>query len=64
MAQPIAPYLVEEHVVHGDTRWVAIRARGAEWSWLTPEEAAAIGRAWVEKYGNLSQPTARLLAAE
>ncbi|HEY6434170.1 MAG TPA: hypothetical protein VIZ17_19520 [Acetobacteraceae bacterium] len=64
MAQSVTPYSVEEHVVHGDTRWVAIRARGAEWSWLTPEEAAAIGRAWVEKYGNLSQSTPRRLAAE
>jgi hypothetical protein len=41
---------VEEHV-HGDTVWVAVRARGAEWSWLTPEEALRIGREWVEKYG-------------
>lgn len=46
------PYSVEERLVHGDSRWVAIRARGAEWSWLTPEEAAEIGRAWVEKYGS------------
>jgi hypothetical protein len=44
------PFSVEEHV-HGDTVWVAIRARGAEWSWLTPEEAARLGREWVEKYG-------------
>lgn len=64
MAQPVSPYSVEEHVVYGDTRWIAIRARGAEWSWLTPEEAAAIGRAWVEKYGNHAQITPRLIAAE
>jgi hypothetical protein len=51
MSQVIAPYSVEEHLVNGETQWVAIRARGAEWSWLTPEEAAAIGREWVEKYG-------------
>jgi len=44
------PLAVEEHV-HGDTLWVAVRARGAEWSWLTPEEALRIGREWVEKYG-------------
>ena len=44
------PFTVEEHT-HGDTLWVAIRARGAEWSWLTPEEAARLGRAWVERYG-------------
>jgi hypothetical protein len=41
---------VEEHV-HGDTVWVAVRARGADWSWLTPEEAVRIGREWIEKYG-------------
>lgn len=44
------PFSVEEHV-HGDTLWVAIRARGAEWSWLTPEEAARLGREWVARYG-------------
>lgn len=41
---------VEEHV-HGQTVWVALRSRGADWSWLTPEEAVALGRAWIEKYG-------------
>ena len=41
---------VEEHI-RGDTHWVAVRARGAEWSWLTPAEAAELGRLWVEKSG-------------
>ncbi len=59
----VGPYSVEEHAVHGDTRWVKIRARGAQWSWLTAEEAAAIGRIWVEKYGNQHEP-AQLVAAE
>ena len=40
---------VEEHV-HGDTVWIALRSRGADWSWLTPEEAVRLGRAWIEKY--------------
>lgn len=59
-------FSVEEHV-HGDTVWVAIRARGAEWSWLTPQEAARLGQEWVARYG---QPAAgehgepHLLAAE
>jgi hypothetical protein len=44
------PFAVEEHI-HGDTVWVAVRARGADWSWLTQEEAAHLGRHWVEKYG-------------
>ncbi len=39
----------EEHV-HGDTVWVALRSRGADWSWLTPEEAVRIGREWIDKY--------------
>jgi hypothetical protein len=50
-------FAVEEHV-HGDTRWVAIRARGAEWSWLTPEEAADLGRQWMEKYGSVTEAKA------
>lgn len=63
MSQAIGPYSVEEHHVHGETRWVAIRARGSEWSWLTVEEAVAIGRAWVEKYDSVQQET-YLAAAE
>ena len=56
MSVAISVYSVEERVVQGDTVWVAIRARGAEWSWLTSVEAAQLGRQWVEKYGN--QPDA------
>jgi hypothetical protein len=41
---------VEEHV-YGGTVWVAIRARGADWSWLTREEAARLGREWSARYG-------------
>lgn len=41
---------VEEHV-HGGTVWVAIRARGAEWSWLTQQEAAVLGRELAQRYG-------------
>lgn len=47
----MAPYEVQEWNVSGDTKWIAIRARGADWCWLTPAEALAIGRAWVERYG-------------
>ena len=43
--------VVEEHV-HGETVWVAVRARGADWSWLTPEEAVRIGREWIERYSS------------
>lgn len=64
MSHAVAPYAVEERLVHGETRWVAIRARGAEWSWLTPDEAAAIGREWVEKYGDGAQSAPHLMAAE
>ncbi|HSU05655.1 MAG TPA: hypothetical protein VLI93_08785 [Acetobacteraceae bacterium] len=64
MSHAAGPYSVEEHHIQGETRWVAIRARGAEWSWLTPEEAAAIGRDWVEKYGNGAHSSPRLMAAE
>lgn len=61
MAQAVSPFSVEERIVDGDTVWVAIRARGAEWSWLTPAEAAQLGRQWVERYGR-SEP--RMIAAE
>jgi hypothetical protein len=40
-----------EEQVHGDTVWVAIRSRGADWSWLTPEEAVGIAHQWLERYG-------------
>jgi hypothetical protein len=42
---------VQERVV-GDVRWIAIRARGADWSWLTPEEAAELARDWGRRYDN------------
>jgi hypothetical protein len=45
---------VEEHV-HGDTVWVALRSRGADWSWLTPEEAVRLGWALIEKYSSVPQ---------
>ncbi len=64
MTHAIAPYAVEERQIHGDTCWIAIRARGAEWSWLTPEEAAAIGRHWAEKYGADPRPAPTVIAAE
>ena len=41
---------VQERVV-GDVRWIAIRARGAEWSWLTPQEVVELAREWKERYG-------------
>lgn len=51
MIEANSPYTVEERQIHGETTWIAIRARGAEWSWLTPAEAAHLGRQWVERYG-------------
>ena len=51
MSPAVAPYVVEERAICGEKPWIAIRARGAEWSWLTPEEAVIIGRAWLERYG-------------
>jgi hypothetical protein len=54
MSEAVSAYSVEERVVQGETVWVAIRARGAEWSWLTPAEAARLGQQWVDKYGGNS----------
>ena len=62
MSHAISTYSVEERVVQGEAVWVAIRARGAEWSWLTPAEAAELGRQWVERYGSHARPV--LVAAE
>ena len=68
MPQSITSYSVEERILDGGTAWVAVRARGAEWSWLTPAEAADLGQQSVERYGpRHSRPTAtdnehRLLA--
>jgi hypothetical protein len=45
------PYAIKEELVNGETKWVAIRARGAEWSWLKPEEAVKIAQEWLAKYG-------------
>ena len=45
---------VEEHV-HGETVWVAVRSRGADWSWLTTDEAVRLGREWIEKYSAVPQ---------
>ena len=51
MSNAVGPYQVEQRLVGDETRWVAIRARGAEWSYLTPVEAADLGRQWVERFG-------------
>ena len=51
MPDGVAPFQVEERLVEGETRWVAIRARGAEWSYVTTDEAADLGRQWVERFG-------------
>jgi hypothetical protein len=49
--QPCSGFYSVEERSHGGTVWVAIRARGSDYSWLTPEEAAFIGRQWVVQYG-------------
>ena len=56
MPQAISSYSVEERILNGGTVWVAIRARGAEWSWLTPEEAAHLGQQWAARYGSQHSP--------
>jgi hypothetical protein len=52
MSEATSAYSVEERIVQAETVWVAIRARGAEWSWLTPAEAARLGQQWVDIYGS------------
>jgi hypothetical protein len=48
MSYPTA-VTVEEHT-QGDTVWVAVRARGAEWSWVTPDEAIELAWEWIKRY--------------
>lgn len=50
------PYVETMTHVAGDTEWVGVRARGAEWSWFTPAEAAALGRYWADTYANTLNP--------
>jgi hypothetical protein len=70
MPDATGPFSVEERMIDGDTCWIAIRARGAEWSWLTPAEAAHLGQKWVRRYGHMlpadndRQPTHLIVAAE
>jgi hypothetical protein len=45
------PYSIEERVLPGGIRWVAIRARGSEWSLLTPEQAATLRNIFLARYG-------------
>jgi hypothetical protein len=42
---------IQERIV-GGAQWIAIRARGAEWSWLTPQEAAELAQQWKARYGS------------
>lgn len=40
---------LEEHKF-GDAVWIALRARGSQWSWMTPEEATELARKLLERY--------------
>jgi hypothetical protein len=55
MTQTFGAVSVEEHL-HGDTKWVAVRARGAEWSWLTPDDALLLAQYWMATYGASTNP--------
>jgi hypothetical protein len=36
----------------GETQWVQLRARGADWSYLTPAECRALAQQWLEQFGD------------
>jgi hypothetical protein len=59
MTRQFGSVAVEEHI-YGDTQRVAIRARGAEWSWLTPIDAVLLAQHWMAIY----EATATAKAAE
>jgi hypothetical protein len=50
MSHNFGSVAVEEHR-HGGTQWVAVRARGADWSWLTPDDALRLAHHWLATYG-------------
>jgi hypothetical protein len=54
--QEFGSVTVEEQV-HGETVWVAVRARGADWSWLTREDAMRLARHWMATYGVTADAT-------
>jgi hypothetical protein len=47
---PYSAALATEERMYGETTWIAFRARGSEWSLLTPEEAVQVARAWIKRY--------------
>jgi len=52
-----------EERVCGDTTWLAIRARGAEWSWLTQDEALRMAATILAKWGNGALPSQSIASA-
>jgi hypothetical protein len=49
-SMPYSAALAVEERQYGETVWVALRARGSEWSLLTPDEAIQVAKSWLEKY--------------
>jgi hypothetical protein len=49
-SMPFSAALASEERMYGETTWVALRARGSEWSLLSPDEAIEVARAWIERY--------------
>jgi hypothetical protein len=54
MTQTIGSVTVEERQA-GDTTWVAVRARGADWSWLTRDDALRLARHLIEMYDDSTE---------
>ena len=54
MTDATAPYHAKEHWVH-DRSWIRMRARLAEWSWLTIEEVARNRPIRDERHGKTTQ---------
>jgi hypothetical protein len=49
MFQTLGSVSVEEHQA-GDVTWIALRARGADWSWLTRDDALRVARHLIALY--------------
>lgn len=57
MVQTFGSVALQQQQV-GDTTWIAVRARGAEWSWLTQDDAVRLARMLMASCGQEAETEA------
>ncbi|HET6608140.1 MAG TPA: hypothetical protein VFG62_15790 [Rhodopila sp.] len=62
MFQALGSVSVEEHQA-GDVTWIALRARGADWSWLTREDALRVARHLIAVYDRAADANLQAVSA-